>query len=40
MDLRTLLPFAPATLRPVLKVVLDWMDATDKRLAALESRKS
>lgn len=39
MDPRSLLPLAPAFLRPVLKALLDRLDALESRMAALE-RKS
>jgi len=36
MQLRSFLPLAPLTLRPVLTALCDWMERTDARLAALE----
>jgi hypothetical protein len=39
MDLRKFLPLAPLMFRPVLSMILDWMDLTDKRLAALEEQR-
>lgn len=37
MDLRTLLPLAPAGIRPVLSHVLNRFEAMEKRIAALEA---
>lgn len=34
--LRSMVPAAPLLLRPILAAVLDWMDRTDGRLAAIE----
>ncbi|MFN3812149.1 MAG: hypothetical protein ACK4S6_16210 [Roseateles asaccharophilus] len=39
MDPRTLLPLAPALLRPVLSALLDRLDAMERRLAELEKRE-
>jgi hypothetical protein len=38
MDPRSLLPLAPALLRPVLSALLDRLDAMERRLADLEQK--
>jgi hypothetical protein len=38
MNFRSLIGFAPGALQPVLKALCDWMDATDRRLSAIEAR--
>jgi hypothetical protein len=38
MDLRTLIPLAPAALRPVLRHVLDRFEALERRIAELERK--
>jgi hypothetical protein len=40
MNLRTLLPLAPAGIRPVLSHILDRFESVEKRLAALEAAQA